>query len=277
MRHVQFFKKAAAAMLSLGLLCSSVSALAYSDKNLDAPKAKDVIIDGDLSEWDMSRCLRIDNQSQITDQLEHWDGADDCSMALSAMWDEEALYLAVDIKDDTPFVYREGFPLDELDAIIFFLSTNPDADPARTAYEATDWRWTTSAEDYYGDWFNYIDRSMIEDNKGFETAGEYGDERVFDGDDYQAAFQKTDAGATYEIKLPWHYLSNEQIAQLVPVAGQSVGFDFSILDVDLPCPGIHSLRMQSSADLTVTGDRKPEMYDVDANPSLWGTLTFVEE
>ncbi len=277
MKHLQFLKKAAAAVLSLGLLCSSVSALAYSDKNLEAPKAKDVVVDGDLSEWDMTRSLRIDSQSQITDQLEHWDGAEDCSVNLSAMWDEENLYLAVDIKDDTPFVYREGFPLDELDAIIFFLSTNPEADPARTEYEATDWRWTTSVEDYYGDWFNYIDRSMVADNKGYETAGEYGDERLFEEDDYQAAFQKTEGGATYEIKLPWHYLSNEQIAQLVPAAGQTIGFDFSILDVDLPCPGIHSLRMQSSADLAVTGDRKPAMYDVDNNPSLWGTLTFVAE
>lgn len=277
MKHLQFVKKAAAALLSLGLMCSSGAALAYSDKNLDAPKAKDVVIDGKLDEWDLSRRLTIDNQSQIIDQLEHWDDAADCSMDLSAMWDEENLYLAVTINDKDAFVYREGFPLDELDAIIFFLSTNIGADPDRTAYEATDWRWTTSVEDYYGDWFNYIDRSMIADNMGYETAGEYGDERLFEDDDYQAAFQKTEGGATYEIKLPWHYLSNAQIAQLIPAAGESIGFDFSILDVDLPCPGIHSLRMQSSANLTVTGDRKPAMYDVDNNPSLWGTLTFVEE
>ena len=50
----------------------------------------------------------------------------------------------------------------------------------------------------------------------------------------------------------------------------TVGFDFSILDVDLPCPGIHSLRMQSSANLDGR-DRTPEVYDVDNNPSLWGT------
>jgi len=277
MNRFQLFKKAAAAVLTLGLVCSSAGALAYSDKNLEAPKAKNVVIDGDLSEWDLSRNLCIDNQSQIIDQLEHWDGAKDCSMNLSAMWDEDNLYLGATISDDTPFVYREGFPLDELDAIIFFLSTDPKADPARTAYDVTDWRWTTSVEDYYGDWFNYIDRSMITDPKGFDTAGEYGDEQLFDGDDYQAAFKKIDGGATYEIKLPLHYLSNDQIAQLVPAAGQSIGFDFSILDVDLPCPGIHSLRMQSSANLTITGDRKTEMYDVDTNPSLWGTLTFVED
>ena len=53
------------------------------------------------------------------------------------------------------------------------------------------------------------------------------------------------------------------------------GFDFSILDVDLPCPGIHSLRMQYSANLDGR-DRKPEMHAVDTNPSLWATLTFVD-
>ncbi len=277
MKHFCFIRKATAALLTLGLLCVSGGALAYSNKSLEAPKVKEIVIDGDLSEWDLTRSLRIGDQSQIIDQLEHWDGADDCAMDLSVMWDEDNLYFGVTIHDKDAFVYREGFPLDELDAIIFFLSTNPNADPARTAYEATDWRWTTSVEDYYGDWFNYIDRSMIADPLGYETAGEYGDEQLFDGGDYEAAFKKIDGGATYEIKLPLHYLSNDQIPQLSPAAGQTIGFDFSILDVDLPCPGIHSLRMQSSADLTVTGDRKPAMYDVDNNPSLWGTLTFVEK
>ena len=55
----------------------------------------------------------------------------------------------------------------------------------------------------------------------------------------------------------------------------TVGFDFSILDVDLPCPGIHSLRMQYSAQLEGR-DRKPEMHPVDTTPSLWATLTFVD-
>jgi len=258
------------------LLCAA-TALAYSDKNLEAPKAGEITIDGDLGEWDLSRSLRIADKSQIIDQIEHWDGEEDCAMDVSVMWDEENLYLAITIQDKDAFVYREGFPLDELDALIFFISTNPDADPDREAYEATDWRWVTSVEDYYGDWFNYIDRDMIADNMGYETAGEYGDEMLFEDGDYEAAFQKTEGGATYEIKLPLHYLANDQIAQLVPAAGMTVGFDFSILDVDLPCPGIHSLRMQSSANLTTTGDRKPAMYNVDENPSLWGTLTFVEE
>lgn len=274
MKHFHWLNKAVACALALVLLTGTATALAYSDKELVAPRASNVVIDGDLSEWDLSRSLKINSQEQIIDQIEHWDGEADCSMDIYAMWDEESLYLGIAIKDDTPFVYREGFPLDELDAIILFLSTNPDADPNRAAYEATDWRIVTSVEDYYGDWFNFVDRDMIQDNKGFETQGEYGDELVFD--DFEAAFQRVEGGANYEIRLPLHNLSNDQIPQLIPAAGMTLGFDFSLLDVDLPCPGIHSLRMQASANLTGR-DRKPEMHNVDENPSLWGTITFVEK
>ena len=159
------------------------SALAYTDRNLEAPRAENVVIDGDLSEWDLTRCLTIDSEAQIIDQIEHWDGVEDCSMEIYAMWDEENLYIGARVKDDTPFVYREGFPLDELDAIILFLSTNPEADPDRTAYEATDWRIVQSTDEY--DFFNFVDRSMVADDQGYATQGEYGDELVFD--DYEAA------------------------------------------------------------------------------------------
>lgn len=269
-------KKVIVLMLALILaLGVSASALADDDRNLQAPKAGDVVIDGDLSEWDTSKCLRIDNQNQIIDQIEHWDGEADCSMETYAMWDEENLYIAMKILDDTPLVYREGFPLDELDAVIFFLSTDPNADAARTEYAATDWRIVQSAYGYKDEYefFNYIDREMIADNQGWETQGEYGDEVVFD--DYEAAIATIEGGVIWESKIPLHNLSNENIAQLVPEAGMTIGFDFSVLDVDLPCPGIHSLRMQYSANLDGR-DRKPEMHAVDTDPSLWATLTFVD-
>ena len=155
------------------------------------------------------------------------------------------------------------------------LATDPDADPARTEYTATDWRIVQSAYGYKDDYefFNYIDRSMVEDTKGWDTQGEYGDELVFD--DYEAAIARIEGGIIWESKLPLHNLSNDAIAQLVPQAGMTVGFDFSVLDVDLPCPGIHSLRMQFSAELDGR-DRTPSMHNVDANPSLWATLTFVD-
>ena len=277
MKQFNWMKKAAAAVMALGLMTTSVAALAAEDVNLEAPKAGVVTIDGKLDEWDLSRTIKVNKEEQITDQIEHWDGEADCSVDVYAMWDEENLYLGATIKDDTPFVYREGFPLDELDSIILFLSTNPDADPARTAYEATDWRLVMSAEDYYGDWFLFVDRDRVADPQGYETMGEYGDELASDTfENFEAAFQRVDGGATYEIRIPLSNLANDQIAQLAPQAGMTLGFDFSILDVDLPCPGIHSLRMQASSNQTGR-DRKPEMHDVDNNPSLWGTLTLVAE
>ena len=98
-------RKIAAVLLMLVLLLGlAASAQAYSDKNLEAPKAGNVVIDGDLGEWDTTRMLKIDSQSQIIDQIEHWDGEADCSMEVYAMWDEENLYLAMKIMDDTPLV-----------------------------------------------------------------------------------------------------------------------------------------------------------------------------
>lgn len=272
MKNVKWLTLATALLVFLFL---ATAAVAETGKNLEAPRAQNVVIDGDLSEWDTTKALRIDAENQIIDQIEHWDGVDDCSMEVYAMWDEENLYIAMKILDDTPLVYREGFPLDELDAVIFFLSTDPNADPARTEYAATDWRIVQSAYGYKGvyDFFNYIDRGMIADPKGWETQGEYGDELVFD--DYEAAIVDIEGGIIWESKLPLHNLSNENIAQLVPASGMSVGFDFSVLDVDLPCPGIHSLRLQYSAELEGR-DRAIDMHPADTNPSLWATLTFVD-
>ena len=106
-------KKIVSMLLVLTVLLSLTStALAYSEKNLEAPKAGEVVIDGELSEWDTSKCLRIDSDNQIVDQIEHWDGEADCSVEVYAMWDEENLYIAMKVMDDTPLVYREGFPLD---------------------------------------------------------------------------------------------------------------------------------------------------------------------
>lgn len=97
MKHFGWLRKAAASVLALAMFAAAPAALAYSDANLEAPRAKNVVIDGDLSEWDTSRCLRIDSEKQIIDQIEHWDGEADCSMEIYAMWDEENLYIAAKV------------------------------------------------------------------------------------------------------------------------------------------------------------------------------------
>ena len=48
--------------------------------------------------------------------------------------------------------------------------------------------------------------------------------------------------------------------------GMTIGFEVGMFDLDFPCPGVATVRMQASGS-----------EEVDANPSLWGTLTFVEK
>lgn len=248
-----------AVALALGL---NAGALAYSDQTITAYKAAaPIAIDGDLSEWNAASPAAIDRPEQVVRDKGQWTDASDLSAEIYAMWDEENLYLGAKILDDTPFMYREGFPPDLADALVLCLSTNPEADPGRTAYEATDWRLTMIIDDYY---FNTgIDREMIEDNRGFETVGGDGDEQVLEG--YECAVQEIEGGYVFEAKIPFSNFAGDQLPALKPQAGMTVGLELSMFDLDFPCPGVATARMAWSANA-----------DIDVNPSLWGSMTFAD-
>jgi len=258
------WKKGWLFIMTLVLTLSLCAGAMAEGRTINCYKAPaEVEIDGDLSEWNLSSFAEIKTEPQVVRDPGQWKelAEKDLSLEIYAMWDAENLYLAAKILDDTPFMYREGFPPDMADSFVLFLSTNPAADPARTAYEATDWRVTLIVDDYY--WNNGIDREMIEDNKGFETLGEYGDEAVLE--DYEACIAEIDDGYYFECVIPLANLSNENIPVLVPEVGMSVGVEFGMFDLDFPCPGVATVRMQWSATDTV-----------DTDPSQWGTLVFCE-
>ena len=237
-------------------------ALAYSDLAAVCYKAPEAFtIDGDLSEWNLSSPVIGNTETQVVRDVGQWTGPEDCSFEVYLMWDEDNLYLAATILDDTPFMYREGFPPDMADALVIFFSTDAQADVDRTEYTAYDFRLTQIIDDY--DYCNGIDRDMIADNLGFETAGEDGDLQVLDG--FECAIAEIEGGYTYESIIPWSNFSNENITQLVPEVGMTIGFEIGMFDLDFPCPGVATVRIQRCGN-----------EDADANPSLWGTLTFAE-
>lgn len=244
-------------------LSMSEGALAYSNTNVTAYKATDgVVIDGDLSEWDTSSALKANTAQQVVRDVGQWTGPEDCSFEIYAMWDESKLYLAAKVLDDTPFMYREGFPPDMADSLVVFLSTDPNADPARTAYAATDFRLTQIIDDY--DFCNGINRDMVADNQGFETVGEDGDMQVLEG--FECADAEIDGGYIFECAIPWSNFSKENIPVLTPATGMTIGFECAMFDLDFPCPGVATVRMQACGS-----------EEADTNPSLWGTLTFAEK
>ena len=263
-KHMKTKKIVAVVLAGTMILVPAVTAMADDAKvNLNAAKAPaEVMIDGSLEEWNLDSAADITEQEQLVRDEGQWTGPEDLSLNISVMWDEENLYIGGTIMDDTPFMYREGFPPDMADSLVVFFGTDPDADPARTEYTAEDFRVTMVLDDYY---FNTgIDRDMVADDKGFETIGEDGDEQVLDG--YECAVEEIDGGYTFEMVLPLSNFSNDEIPVFVPAAGVVTAFELGMFDLDFPCPGVATARMQWAG----------RSMDVDTDPSLWGTITFTE-
>lgn len=244
----------------MSALC--ISTLAEGRKTISCFRAPEIMsIDGSLAEWNTSSPAVLNVIEQVVRDPGQWTGPEDMSLDLYLMWDTENLYLAAKIMDDTPFMYREGFPPDMADSLVLFLSTDPAADTLRTEYTANDFRLTMVIDDYY--YNTGIDRDMITDNKGFESVGADGDEQVLEG--YECAIQEIEGGYTFEAKIPFANFSNENIAALTPEDGMTIAVDFGMFDLDFPCPGVATVRLQWCANA-----------DADVNPSLWGALSFCE-
>lgn len=250
----------AAAVLVLPIVCTVGYVGAGDEAEATAWEAVGgITIDGDLSEWDVSSPVVLDDASQLIQGANFWDGPEGLSGTFYFMWDVENLYIAAVVLDDGPFMAREGFPPDQADAIGIFLSTSPEADPDREAYESTDFQIMFVVDAY--SYNTGIYRDMVADPKGIETAGIYGYEQVFEG--YEVATTETEGGFVYEAKFPLANLANDQIPVLVPVAGLSVGFDVMLVDIDMPCPGV------ACTVLAWAGTE-----EITSSPAEWGVLRF---
>jgi hypothetical protein len=244
------------------LFCAFTSgALAYHDSSVIAWKATgEIAVDGNLDEWNKVSFVRLDREEQLFRDANQWFGESDLSASVYIMWDETNLYIAAEVIDDTPLMYREGFPPDLADSLILYLGFDPDADPHRTDYLPRDFRIILIIDDYY---FNTcIDRSMVADPMGIETIGDYGDDQAFDG--YEAAVSIIDGGSyAFEAKIPWSNFSSDQIPVFVPADGVEIGFCVEMSDLDFPCPGV------ATPGICWTGSG-----ECNSNPSQWGVLTF---
>ena len=221
-----------------------------------------ISIDGNLDEWKLDSPIVIENAAQVIRDVSFWQGPTDCSCKTYVMWDEENLYLAVDVNEDSPFGAIEMLPLDGEDNFKLYISTDPTADPARTAYGTNDFLVYFIVDNQY--WDTAFDRSMVEKDarQRFASKGMDGGESVLEG--YSCAAQKATSGFIYEAVIPWANFSNEKIPVYAPKSGDQIKFDFAITDISFPCPGTEYI-----PQMAWTGD-----LNINTNPSLWGTLIF---
>lgn len=263
MKWVQVKNKWMVLTLAMVICVFSASSgiLAYQGEEVTAWKLSgEIKIDGKLDEWDKTSYVSLNRVEQIWRDANQWTDESDLSARVFLMWDEENLYVAAEVADDTPFMYREGFPPDLADSLTLYLGLAPTADPQRTSYLPTDFRIVLILDDYL---FNTcIDRTMVADPMGIHTIGDYGEEQAFVG--YEAAIAKAgNKNYTFEAKIPWINFSSDQIPVFTPADGVQIGFCAEMSDLDFPCPGV------ATPGICWTGSGT-----CNSNPSEWGVLIF---
>lgn len=258
-------KQAAKWLIILAVVCLMLQTVAFAAVKPIATAFKaepPPLIDGSLDEWILDSPIILDDPSQVIRDADFWQGPIDLSCTTYVMWDEDNLYLAVDVNEDTPFGAIEMLDLDGQDNFKLYISTNPSADPERTSFDTNDFLVFFIVDNQY--WDTAIDRSMVdkEFRERFISKGMSGGENVLDG--YECAVQMTATGFIYEAVIPWRNFSNNNIPVYTPKAGDKIKFNFVVTDISYPCPGTEYV-----PQMAWTGD-----ININTDPSLWGTLIF---
>ncbi|MDO5422208.1 MAG: sugar-binding protein [Eubacteriales bacterium] len=255
--------------LTLGALASltfAVPACAEETArpNITAYKAQDIAIDGSLDEWNLESPAIVKDAAQVIRDVVFWQGENDCSAAYYLAWDEDNLYMAADVTEDTPLGAIEMLPIDGEDNLKLYISTDPSADPERTEYGTNDFLVYFVMDEGY--WDTAIDRSMVpkESRERFVSVGMDGGESVLDG--YECAVSMTATGFIWEAVIPWACFSNDNIAVYEPQAGDTLSCNFAITDISYPCPGTEYIPQMAWSGTE----------NINTNPSEWGSVTLAE-
>lgn len=232
--------------------------------NITAHKANGIVIDGKLDEWNLDSPAIVEDAAQVIRDVVFWQGANDCSAKFYLSWDEESLYMAADVTEDTPLGAIEMLPIDGEDNLKLYISTDPNADPERQEYGTNDFLVYFVMDEGY--WDTAIDRSMVpkDARQRFVSVGMDGGESVLDG--YECAVQLTATGFIWEAIIPWACFSNNKIEVYAPAVGDTLSCNFAITDISYPCPGTEYI-----PQMAWCGSLK-----INANPSQWGSVTLAE-
>lgn len=255
-------KKLSVMFLALAMMLLAVCAVAEQPAATAYKAETPIVIDGSLDEWNLSSPIVIDQEAQVIRDVSFWQGEMDLSCKTYVMWDENNLYLAVDVNEDTPYGAIEMLELDGEDNFKVYISTDPASDPDRTAYGTNDFLLYLIVDNGY--WDTAFDRSMVakENLQRFTTKGMDGGEDVLTG--YEKASVLTSTGFIYEACIPWSNFSNAKIPQYTPKSGDTVSFNFAITDISYPCPGTEYIPQMAWTGSTT----------INTDPSTWGRLTF---
>jgi len=210
-------------------------------------------IDGDLSDWNLDAMTPavLDAEEQLYTGVTSWSGPSDCSGEFYVLWDDEKIYFAVIVKDDTFSQNKTGGDIWNADAIeIFFATTNAVAgheEHYQYGFDAKNQTWNWCNMDSAGQSaIDYLEVASTMTSDGYicEAAIEYG--RILDLDfsvgnniGFHPVIDDTDA-TDREIQITWTGREAHD---------QSLGFGYLHLSDAAVRPGYTSGPFPKNGDL----------------------------
>lgn len=197
-------------------------------------------IDGNFDEWNLERYPVMN----VVYGASNWSGEADLSGNIMVGWDENNLYIAGRVKDDTYAQNATGENIFQGDSVEVLLDTNVPADYYLNSLSQDDYQLgispgtptlNTNPEAYL--WYP----SAL---AGTRTK-------------VKASAVAVDGGYRLEMKIPWNTFG------VIPAKGEHFGFAFSISDNDKPGKNIQQ---------TVVSNIIPRVF---TDPTTWGDLKLI--
>jgi len=212
-------------------------------------------IDGNLNEWKDAYPIRLnDIKTQKVDGYEKWDGPQDSSANIYAMWDESWIYLAGEFLDDVFSDPAEGFGVYNNDGMEIYFDTNYEIDREDTKYNDDDFQYgmfPSKGKSVVYSWSQLGKESV--NSKIFINKNP----QLSDSKDGNKQFSFIIEGA-----IPLEEL------KFKPSDGKLIGFNVAITDDDDPS-SIHPFFQE--LQLSWTG-----LKNAYQNPQAFGTAFFVD-
>jgi hypothetical protein len=206
-------------------VCDAMGRTVVQDRPVSAfygvPKVKKALtIDGkpDEAAWNQAPLRRIDKRDQVwifvtkDRPVNRWLGADDLSADIRFLWDDDYLYLSLDVTDDIAGkILHADADLWRLDGLQFLI------DPMRTSKDKT----------------GKYDYAIAEGTKGLQawcTLTAAGSVPTGNAPEIRIGLQRKGDGsgnAVYEIAIPWYRLE-----PFKPEAGANLGFTLIVNEDD---------------------------------------------
>jgi len=193
---------------------------AYVRKQQVAGKrTRGITIDGSLSEWAGVPAAALDAAEQVfpaSEKLEEiWTGAADLSATARVLWDDDNIYIAIQVADDVfgphPSAMHKG------DSVEVYFDTELAKDLVEHRYSEDDSHLKLAPPADQKGGLRVVLKQRSRGNRHAELPL----------DEVKSAWQKTANGYQVEVSVPWKLIRREPVAE-----GLEIGFDILLNDSD---------------------------------------------